>query len=295
MKKYNNLFFEEYGEDNKEIIIFLHSNLLSNWIWKHQKNSFKDYKCFYLDIPEHGNSQFNEDFSIEKSGEIIKKFIEKKTNGKKVHLVGIALGGQIALYLLAKYSELIDTIIVSGVNLQKNFFLSDDNKNKELNNDLFNEKLNEKIKNISEMLKFLKKDILDNKPENFIIKGYLAEYGLEKKYFNDLKKSIESISENNCLAITEESLKFKIPEVDDVDKDYNKKLLILYGTKEYPKIIKSSEIIENSFNNAQIFSIERAIHLWNIHNYSWFNDIIEEFISTKNLDLSNKSYLKKIN
>lgn len=119
MKKLeNNIYYEEEGEDNKELIIFLHSNLLSNWIWKNQRTSFEDYHCIYLDLPNHGNSYFFNDFSIKNSGELIKDLIGEKSSlrksnprskVKKVHLIGVSVGGQIILYLLAKYPELIDT------------------------------------------------------------------------------------------------------------------------------------------------------------------------------------------
>lgn len=292
--KINDLYFEEYNNNKVEAIIFLHSNLVSNWIWKHQKNSLTNYHCIFLDLPEHGKSQFGNNFSIKKSAEIIKKFIEEKLKNKKVHLVGIAIGGQIILQLLAKNPELIETATVTGVNLQNSFFrkvTEDENLDKLIFN-IENEKVDESLA----MIKQLKIDILDKKSPNFIIKGYLAEYGLGKEYLKDLKASIDSIGEDNLISITKESFMFKIPEIDSsYVKHENDNLLILYGTKEYPKAKKSAKIIKKHFNNAQIFSLYRSIHLWNIHDSEWFNEVISEFISKKKLDLNTKPYLKKIN
>ena len=289
----NNLYFEEYNVDKNEAIIFIHSNLLSNWIWKYQKNSFNNYHSIFLDLPEHGKSQINDSFSIEKSAEIIKDVIEKKLKGKKTHLVGIAIGGQIILQLLAKYPELIETATVTGVNLQ-NLAIYKNNDNEELAK-LISYIENEKIDQILAMIKQLKIDILDKKHPNFIIKGYLAEYGLGKEYLKDLKYSIDSINEDNLISITEESFKFKIPEIDSsYDNQENNNLLILYGTKEYPKVKKSAKIIKDYFNNAQIFGVYRSIHLWNIHDYEWFNEVISEFVSKKMLNLNEKPYLKVI-
>ena len=155
-----NLYYEEKGNSNEEMIIFLHSNLLSNWIWKNQRDSFENYHCIYLDLPNHGNSYYGADFSIEKSARIIKDLIKEKSNigskTKKVHLVGISVGGQIILYLLAKYPELIDTAIVTGVNIY--------------------EKPRKKfINEIIAMLDRLKLDILDKNSDKFLIKALLAE------------------------------------------------------------------------------------------------------------------------
>jgi len=318
MKKLeNNIFYEEEGEANKELIIFLHSNLLSNWIWKNQRTSFEDYHCIYLDLPNHGNSYFKGNFLIKNSGELIKDLIEeksslKKTNSrsvKKVHLVGISLGGQITLYLLAKYPELIDTAIVTGVNI-------------------YESPKKKSIDKIVDMLNKLKFDILDNKSNKFLIKALLAEYGLEKEHYDDLKKSTENIlnrnrndnrednsrgnvdnfgknnnvgSDNECEynhnlnQITKESLKFEIPEIKSSTNDHfdYRNLLILYGGKEYPKTRKSAKLIKNTFKNAKIFSVYRSIHLWNLIDYEWFNETVNDFIVNKDLDLNEKPYLKK--
>lgn len=295
MKNQNiDLYYEEEETSNEELVIFLHSNLLSNWIWKNQRNSFENYHCIYLDLPNHGNSYNSTDFSIEKSGRTIKNLIEQKSiigsKIKKVHLVGVSVGGQIILYLLAKYPELIDTAIVTGVNIYE-----------DIEKDFLNE--------IITMLDKLKLDILDKKPDKFLVKALLAEYGLEKQHYDDLKESTEKISyynnnsntnsnsnsNDNIDKITKESLEFKIPEINyskSNQYDYGN-LLILYGTKEYPKIRKSANLIKNSFKNAKIFSVYRSIHLWNLIDYEWFNETVKDFIANKSIDLNEKPYLKE--
>ena len=58
LKVHNNLAYEEIGEDNNEIILFLHSKIVSNWIWIKQKEKyckyFKNYHCIFIDLPHHG-------------------------------------------------------------------------------------------------------------------------------------------------------------------------------------------------------------------------------------------------
>ena len=293
----NKLYYEEIGENNKELIIFLHSNLLSNWIWEKQRKDFSNYHCIYLDIPSHGDSYFDNDFSISKSSEIIKDLIEEKRDignesFKKVHLVGIALGGQIILYLLAKYSNLIDSAVVSGVNLKESYNIINQND----------------INNILETLDKLKIDILDKKHSDFIIKGYLAEYGIGKDYLDKVRYSIDKLNSNfddsehnfdnlnsNLNIITKESLVFEIPEFGENSKNNeNINLLILYGTKEYPKVAKSAKLIKDSFHSAKIYSVYKSIHLWNLIDYEWFNETIVDFIANKKIDLNDKPYLKKI-
>lgn len=261
MKK--ELYYEEEGEENKEIIIFIHSNLLSNWVWKKQRNHFNDYHCIYIDLPEHGNSQFGDKFSIKESAILIKELIAKKGKNKKVNLVGIAIGGQIILEILANYPEIVKRAIITGTYISKT--------GKTIINRLHTE-------------------IVEDKPINFMVKAYLAEYGIGREYSNHIKESINSIDNENLIAITQDTLKFQLKELEN--KKIAKELLVLYGTKEYPKIAKSARIIENSYLGSKIYGVYRAIHLWNIIDYEWFNDTVHEFLKTGKLDLNKKPYLK---
>ncbi len=346
MENSNIMYYDEEGTSNDEIIIFIHSNLLSNWIWINQRDYFRDFHCIYLDLPNHGKSHFDNEFSIEKSTELIKSLIQEKSLGlsndtnsnrktKKVNLVGISLGGQIALDLLAKYPELIDKVVVSGVNLYENPEEND-----------FHE--------VISMMDLLKINILDKKPEKFLIKALLAEYGIKKDYAPFIKESYAKISKKDLNSITKESLKFTIPNdigsfnkkgfnkdnkseikynnISEISKNSNKNnninnindnnlnnnknnninnnnlnnnnnnfeisnnneyenLLILYGTKEYPRVKTSARLIKDVFNQAEIFGVYRSIHLWNIIDYEWFNEIVKDFLCNKKNDLKNKDYL----
>ncbi|RBQ22706.1 2-succinyl-6-hydroxy-2,4-cyclohexadiene-1-carboxylate synthase [Candidatus Methanobinarius endosymbioticus] len=305
----NNLYFEEINNSGEELIIFIHSNLLNKDMWVKQKDYFSDYNCIYIDIPHHGDSYFEDEFSIERSMEILKELIEEKAYNfkndsnnlqnkfkvknkfkiKKVHLVGISLGGQIILYLLAKYPDLIDTAIVSGVNIYEN-------------------PRKDNVNDIVAMMDRLKTDIFDKKPFKFRVKGLLAEYGLGKEHSEFIKCSIEKINQHDLNTITSQSLMFKIPEKEIFDKIHleneysnnkfnelnsSENLLVLYGTKEYPMVQKSADLIKKRFNKPHLFSVYRSIHLWNIIDNEWFNETIKEFISEKNIDLNNKPYLNK--
>ncbi|MDR2830745.1 MAG: alpha/beta hydrolase [Methanobrevibacter sp.] len=287
------LYYTEEGKENKESIIFIHSNILSNWIWEKQRNHFNNYHCIYLDLINHGKTKIDMDFSIKNCVELIKDIITNDLRDKKVHLVGIGIGGIIIIDLLYKYPNIIETAIVSGVNL-KNKVIDDifdvnnvdinKRSSEDINNEVFISEICVKIENyenkrIEELLNSIKEcktNILDKKPSDFIIHGFLAEYGIGKEYFNQLKLSLYI---NNFVKITEEYLKYRIP----TKLNNFSNLLILYGTKEYPKVVNSAKIIQNHFPNSQVFSIYRAIHLWNIINYKWFNEIIITFIKDKKL------------
>jgi hypothetical protein len=226
-------------------------------------------------------------FNNNKNNDILNIFKDNSINNEskknKVNLIGIDIGGQIILNLIAIYPELVNTAIVSGVNLK-------DNSNNEINTNLENKKIGYLLNALNQC----KTDILDKKNENFIVRGYLAEFGIEKKHFNEIKEAVNIIDQNNLINITEESLKYKLPDKNNLKYNKFSSLLVLYGTKEYPKVKNSAKIIKMSFSNAKVYSVYRAIHLWNLINYKWFNEIAIEYIENKKINIDNKQYLEKV-
>ena len=84
LKHFNNLAYEDIGEENSKTILFLHPKLLDKWIWRKQKEDydkyFKGFHCIFLDLPNHGDSISKEEFSIYKSSIEISEFINHIIN-----------------------------------------------------------------------------------------------------------------------------------------------------------------------------------------------------------------------
>ncbi|KZX11517.1 alpha/beta fold hydrolase [Methanobrevibacter curvatus] len=301
------IYFEEYGDKSNETIIFLHNKLMGSWIFEKQKKFFLNYHTIFLDIPNHSKSNLDwgTEFSIDESTELLKDFIVEHGRNKMAHLVGIDLGGELILNLISIYPDLVLTAIVSGVNLYFSNYndlidyanLKDYNEYNNLkgcndHNGLrdYNDFLKiHKKKKLQKTLDFSKIEYLDKKDSNFLVRGYLAEFGISKRYFFQIKESIKKLSNKDISNISNETFNFTIN-----DKHSFKNLLILFGTKEYPKIFKSAKKIKNHFPNSKVYSVYRAIHLWNLINPKWFNEVVLDFIENKKLDLSNKKYLEKI-
>ena len=180
LKVHNNLAYEEIGEDNNEIILFLHSKIVSNWIWIKQKEKyckyFKNYHCIFIDLPHHGKSQFEEEFSIEKSSLRIIDFIMDLINAKNdkekindfekinsINIVALGLGGSIAIEILNKKPQLIKHLILSGLEIAP--------------------KKEDEGDSIINRLGKTKAEYLNEKPDQFIVGAYLRYYGIKKDYW----------------------------------------------------------------------------------------------------------------
>ena len=268
---FNNLAYEEIGEENSETILFLHAKLLDKWIWKKQKEGYDrylyGYHCIFLDLPNHGESICEEEFSIEKSSIEISEFIAHILNHKdikKINIVALGIGGSIAIEILNENPKIIDNLILSGLEIA-------DYKESELDS-------------VANGLAKAQSEYLNEKSDIFITKAYLRYFGISKEHYNDVERILDiSISDERKIAF--ESLNYTIPESlknneNTIEKD---NVLIIYGSKEDLNCTKSAIDLKNIFINAKLVEIIKGNHLWNIIDYELFNTTISDFIKSGNI------------
>ena len=271
LRYYNNLAYYEIGEENSETILFLHAKLLDKWIWKKQKEDydkyFKGFHCIFLDLPNHGDSKSEEEFSIEKSSIEISEFIAHILNHKdikKINIVALGIGGSIAIEILNENPKIIDNLILSGLEIA-------DYKESESDN-------------VANGLAKAQSEYLNEKSDIFITKAYLRYFGISKEHYNDVERILDiSIRDERKIAF--ESLNYTIPESlknneNTIEKD---NVLIIYGSKEDLNCTKSAIDLKNIFINAKLVEIIKGNHLWNIIDYELFNTTISDFIKSGNI------------
>ena len=271
LRYFNNLAYDEIGEENSETILFLHAKLLDKWIWKKQKEDydkyFKGFHCIFLDLPNHGDSKSEEEFSIEKSSIEISEFIAHILNHKdikKINIVALGIGGSIAIEILNENPKIIDNLILSGLEIA-------DYKESESDN-------------VANGLAKAQSEYLNEKSDIFITKAYLRYFGISKEHYNDVERILDiSIRDERKIAF--ESLNYTIPESlknneNIIEKD---NVLIIYGSKEDLNCTKSAIDLKNIFINAKLVEIIKGNHLWNIIDYELFNTTISDFIKSGNI------------
>ena len=276
LEYFNNLAYEEIGEENSETILFLHTKLLDKWIWKRQKEDydryFYGYHCIFLDLPNHGESISKKEFSIEKSSIEISEFIDYIIDNKgieNVNIVTLGIGGSIAIEILNKNPNLIGTLIISGPEIA-------DYKESESDS-------------VANGLAKAQSEYLNEKSDIFITKAYLRYFGISKEHYNDVERILNlSIKEERKIAF--ESLNYTIPESLKDNKNIIEKdnVLIIYGTKEDLNCTKSAINLKSIFINAKLVEIVRGNHLWNIIDHDLFNTIISNFIRDHHIEDNSK-------
>src|SRR5690625_2746139 len=108
------MYYEEYGDKDAPLMVYLHGGVVSSWMWEKQVQHFTNYHCVVIDLPEQGRSSDEKTFSIESSAASIIELIEKLGNGKSIILIGFSLGAQVALQILCMKYDLIDYTIVNS-------------------------------------------------------------------------------------------------------------------------------------------------------------------------------------
>ncbi|MBO5840116.1 MAG: alpha/beta hydrolase, partial [Methanobrevibacter sp.] len=232
----------------------------------------KGFHCIFLDLPNHGESLSEEEFTIERSSEKIAEFINHIINNKgieKVNIVALGIGSSIAIEILNENPNVINNLILSGLEIADY---------KEIESD-----------SVANGLAKAQSEYLNEKSDIFITKAYLRYFGINKEHYNDIEKILDrSIRQERKIAY--ESLNYTIPESlkdneEIIEKD---NVLIIYGTKEDLDCTKSAIKLKSIMKNAKLMEIVKGNHLWNIIDHELFNTITSNFIRDNHIEDNSK-------
>jgi pimeloyl-ACP methyl ester carboxylesterase len=81
------------------------------------------YHCLVPDLPEHGRSVDVGPLALPDAAARVAALIRARAHGGRAHLVGISLGGQLSLVLLANRPELVGRAVVSGATVRPTPFV----------------------------------------------------------------------------------------------------------------------------------------------------------------------------
>ncbi|WP_339219661.1 alpha/beta hydrolase [Paenibacillus sp. FSL H8-0332] len=109
------IHIQEYGDpDGDCLMVFLHGGGVSGWMWDKQVAAFAGYHCLVPDLPGHGFSREDKEFTIRSSAEELLLLIEERAKGRKIVVTGFSLGAQVLVQMLGMRPELIDHAIINS-------------------------------------------------------------------------------------------------------------------------------------------------------------------------------------
>jgi pimeloyl-ACP methyl ester carboxylesterase len=108
------LYVREAGPTSAPAIMFLHGGGLSSRQWIPQIERLSDaFHCLAPDLPEHGQSLDVGPLTMDLCVDEAAKLIREKAGGK-AHMVGLSMGGAVAVTLLARMPDVVDHMMISG-------------------------------------------------------------------------------------------------------------------------------------------------------------------------------------
>jgi pimeloyl-ACP methyl ester carboxylesterase len=104
------------GDPANPAILFLHGAGISGWMWAAQMESLSSrYHCIAVDLPGFGKNAAVPWVSLSHAAEQLARLIVAQTRWGSAHLVGLSLGGHLALRVLAEHPRVCGDVIISGV------------------------------------------------------------------------------------------------------------------------------------------------------------------------------------
>jgi pimeloyl-ACP methyl ester carboxylesterase len=95
-------------------IVFLHGTRVSKAVWVAQQGHLKtEFRTIAVDLPGHGANAAHT-FTLDRAADIVAGAIEAHTPDGRAIVVGLSLGGYVAMHLAARQPALVRGLVLSG-------------------------------------------------------------------------------------------------------------------------------------------------------------------------------------
>ena len=255
-----NLFYQDIGSGTP--VVLLHGLTLSGSMWKPQIEDLSEsFRLIIPDLRGHGKSVApKHGYTIHHYASDIKDLIYR-LNLRKVHLIGLSLGGAIATEFSAAYSYLLhSTIVISQ--MPPRFIPGDDWEIK-----------------ISKFRKVMAKDGVENALENVLLKeSIFGKINVGLNEWIDLKKAIRQFSGyplNEKVSMGNDSHR-----VMELLQAYDKPFMIITGENDTEIFHIAANALKTALPKSQMVSIKDAGHLCSIEQPEKINSIMLKFLNS---------------
>lgn len=106
---------DERGPHTGETIIFLHGGNMGGWTWAGQVEALPDRHLLIPDLPGYGHRASQPWPGVAEAADDIARIIRERAVDGRAHIVGLSLGGHVALHLLQRHPDVALSCVVSGV------------------------------------------------------------------------------------------------------------------------------------------------------------------------------------
>lgn len=241
------LNYQVTQSNGQESILFIHGIGASSWMWWQQLPAFSDYKIITVDLPGHGKSAHIPWTSLAATADLIAEHV---LQDRIVHVVGLSLGGHVALELAKRYPEKIMSTFVTGITVKPMSF---------------------------QFLIPLQSRLVQKQIHNTSYLRELAHdyYQLPSDKIAEFIENYQLLTKENYETIWKEIAQFHL---DGSYESIAKPCLIAAGSQESSGILDSIQIAPKIIPSAEGHLIPNAHHAWPVQNATLFNQILRDWL-----------------
>ncbi|MDQ0218646.1 alpha/beta fold hydrolase [Peribacillus cavernae] len=239
-----------------EPIVFLHSLGAKSELWDQQVEYFQDnYKVITIDARGHGKTDSCIPFKVEDCAYDVKAILDY-LDIDKAHIVGISMGGHMALELYQMVPERIKSITLSNTFAKIPDHIREEKMNARL-------KLLEQDNFVQEWARISVHEGADYQ----LIDHTIGLYGCSKEDYKSAWIEINHVDFSDML--------------NTVDLP----VLVMTGDKDYIAPVKLAQFLQENIKKSRLDLISNAGHLANLSNPKEFNEKVASFLAEVNLSL----------
>ncbi|KAK7413600.1 hypothetical protein QQX98_007535 [Neonectria punicea] len=108
------LFFSPHNPSSHKTVVLLHGLFCSHLEWGHVVPHLEGYHLIVPDLPQHSRSKAIRPFSLGLAADKVASLIKRYAHGGTAHVVGLSLGGFVAMDLIRRHATLVDSAFVAG-------------------------------------------------------------------------------------------------------------------------------------------------------------------------------------
>ena len=106
------------GPPGAPVMVFVHSARLTGSFWAAQQAALgKEFRTIAPDLPAHG-TRADEPFTLDGAADAVAAAIRAEAPGGRAIVVGLSLGGYVAMTLAAREPDLVSGLVISGASAE---------------------------------------------------------------------------------------------------------------------------------------------------------------------------------
>ena len=251
--------YNDAGEKNKPVIIFIHGFPFNKKMWNGQLEKLSSgFRCIAFDLPGYGNSDSAENISIESYADLLDSFMHMMQISKAA-ICGLSMGGYIALRAMEKYPERFSRLILCDTQCIAD---SDEGRKKRFTN-----------------IELIEKDGLGAFVEGFM-KNLFTEKNLQanESYTQEIKATMLAANPESVTA-TLRALAERSETCSNL-KQIKIPVLVICGEEDKVTPVQQAKFLFENIPGAKLKLLPAAAHLSNLEQAEMFNEAVSDFMKS---------------